>query len=74
MSDLFTLHKICEKHGISERQIKMLLRGIEAGLLNSVVLEQTKFVITPMLQELLDDLAEANFICKHELECYAPEK
>lgn len=74
MSDLFTLHKICEKHGISEQKITLILRVVEAGGLNGSVLDEFGYTITPKLEHLLSDLTEANFISKHELERYAPEK
>ena len=66
MSDLFRLHKICEKHGISEQKISLILQVVEAGGLNGKVLDEFGYNITPKLEHLLSDLAKANFITYHE--------
>jgi|APSaa5957512493_1039668.scaffolds.fasta_scaffold48572_4 hypothetical protein len=59
---LWKLNKICEKHGISEQKISLLLQVVEAGGLNGNVLDEFGYKIMPKLQIVLDDLVEAGFI------------
>ena len=61
-SSLWTLNKICEKHGITEHETSLLLQTVEAGGLNGNVLDEFNYKITPKLQIILDDLIEAGFI------------
>jgi len=63
-SDLWTLNKICQKHGMSEQNISLILQIVEAGGLNGNVLDEFGYNITPKLQILLDDLVEAGFLGK----------
>lgn len=69
-----TIHKICEKHGTTPNHIIKLLRIIEAGILNSTVMAELGYTMTPKLELLLADMTEAKLISKHELEPYSPER
>tara|TARA_R110002110_G_scaffold27835_7_gene100648 strand:- start:160 stop:369 length:210 start_codon:yes stop_codon:yes gene_type:complete len=62
VTDLWKLNKICEKHGISGKDVQFILNVLEQGALNSNVLNEFGYKINPKLQNILDDFVEAGFI------------
>jgi hypothetical protein len=62
MTDLWKLNNICEKHGISEHEAKLILNLIGHGGLNSNFLNEFGYKINIKLQIILDDFVEAGFI------------
>lgn len=72
--ELKAIRKICQKHGTTLSHINKLLRIIEAGILNSTVMAELGYSMTPKLERLLDDMVEAKIISRHELEPYSLER